>query len=187
MGNERILSFARFLISGCTQTQAAKQAGYTGSRATLEVTGSRLAKHPIVIAEVARLRAKYEAAAATVTVKLEAGLIASKDEALAVLTSQIRDTELRPGDRQGAIEIAAKLLGWNEPEERNVNLRRDPLRDEWRGRVKAATASMAQTAGAKAGDERAFVGLLATLPAPQAHADGNGHNGGNGNGHDAGA
>ncbi|GAB5547797.1 MAG: hypothetical protein SangKO_075570 [Sandaracinaceae bacterium] len=60
--NDRQRRYAEARFRGQTQLEAARAAGYRGSENTLKAHGSRLAKHPAVRAEVARLKKAAAAA-----------------------------------------------------------------------------------------------------------------------------
>jgi hypothetical protein len=146
MVNKRLLLFATELAKGKTQVESAKDAGYKGSENVLHATAGRLVKHPSVIArmkevEAATLeaaKAGREEAIRINTAMLRArlswfvkdGFINLKDippEAIDSLDSiRVSDKGITITlDRGGATERLARLLGWNVPEEVNVNATRD--------------------------------------------------------------
>ena len=146
MVNKRLLVFASGLAKGLTQADAAKAAGYKGNAKVLSVTGARLAQNAKVKArmqevEAATLeaaKAGREEAIRTATAMLRArlswfvkdGFINLKDlppEAIDSLDSiAVSDKGVRITlDRLGAIDRLAKMLGWNVPDEVNVNATRD--------------------------------------------------------------
>jgi hypothetical protein len=146
MVNKRLLQFAIGLAKGKTQLEAAREAGYKGSDNVLRATAGRLVKHPSVIARMKEVEAAtFEAAKAgreeairINTAMLRArlswfvkdGFINLKDippEAIDSLDSiAVSDKGVRITlDRGGASDRLAKMLGWNVPEEVNVNATRD--------------------------------------------------------------
>jgi hypothetical protein len=150
MVNKRCLTFAIGLAKGLTLIEAARQAGYKGNDNVLKTTGSRLSRHPSVIARMKEVeQATLEAAKAgreeairTATAIMRGSLVPFVSggglsianvtpEQLAGVES-IRVTSSDKGssiaitlDRLGAVDRLAKMLGWNVPEEVNVNATRD--------------------------------------------------------------
>jgi phage terminase small subunit len=102
MSQQRMLRFAMGLAKGLSGPEAALQAGYSGkNRETLQATAGKLVKHPVVVAELERLRGQAEAATH-----------ASREEALRKLTVFLRfdpETLLNP---DGTLNLpAAKAAG----------------------------------------------------------------------------
>ena len=146
MVNKRLLVFADGLAKGLTQADAAKAAGYKGNLCVLRTTGSRLAQNAKVIARMKEVeeatleaaKASREEAIRVNTAMLRArlswfvkdGFINLKDipaEAIDSLDSiAVSDKGVRITlDRGGATDRLARMLGWNAPEEVNVNATRD--------------------------------------------------------------
>jgi phage terminase small subunit len=116
--NARQLAFTRAWFSGPTMgnaTASARAAGYTGSDHVVETTGSRLLRHPGVVAQLASLR------------KLaECDTVADAKERLLILSSIVRGTRLttigvhegtavagppKASDITRAAELIARTLG----------------------------------------------------------------------------
>lgn len=97
---EAELAFVRAVLEGLTQTEAARRAGYRGNDVALATSGSRLARKPSVIAELARRRAI-----------LDAKSNMTREARLALVEQMVLDTKLEPRDRLKALELRAKMGG----------------------------------------------------------------------------
>lgn len=97
-GSERRRIFAREVFAGAGRTAAALAAGYHGTEGSLRVTANKLMRHPDVKAELETLEAQARSKA-----------VATREEALELLTRQLRFSPkalLTPG---GQVDLAAAV------------------------------------------------------------------------------
>lgn len=97
-GSERRRAFAREVFGGAKRADAARAAGFTGSARTLAVTANRLMRHPVVVEELARLEGGARVQA-----------IATREEALELLTRQLRFSPKALLTESGTLDLAAAV------------------------------------------------------------------------------
>jgi hypothetical protein len=119
--NERMLRFVDAVFGGAEYWKAAELAGYTGSRATLQVTGSRLMAKPEIRAALEARgwkakgraqrskRAKRSRKSGPSSRATAAASIAEPSDELGVLNAIIGDASSRPLERMRALERRREL------------------------------------------------------------------------------
>jgi len=104
--NERQRKFVEYYTGNATQ--AARDAGYTGSVESLNVTGCRLLSDVKVAAALQKRNAKLEKAVVAELVPV----IATRQEVAVKLTEMISNVTLEPRDRLSAMKLLAGMEGW---------------------------------------------------------------------------
>lgn len=108
--NDRQRRFVELITEGKEQVEAYKQAGYKPkTKAAAEASASQLLSNPKCQEYLRELREKAEEASTW-----------SKAQALDTLKGIAEDGQLQTGARVSAIGQAARMLGWNEPEQVEV-------------------------------------------------------------------
>jgi len=104
------LRFCHLVASGLTHAESYRRA-YADGAPIAWSNGTRVAHRPPIAACIAQLRAEM---AATAT--------ATRAEKLRLLETQMRDPDLPPRDRQGAIKLHNEMTGDNAPIQHQVGL-----------------------------------------------------------------
>jgi phage terminase small subunit len=138
---QRAFVLARTLSAGDNATQAAAAAGYEGDRDTLNVTASRLSKHPAVQAAI------HEEA--------ERRLFGAKLLATGVLLDIMGDVNQRTADRLKAVSMVLNRTGLSEKTEHHVVVEHTRSQEEMIGEI----AELAKRLGMDPGRVLGSVGV----------------------------
>jgi hypothetical protein len=126
-GPERLEAFAQALATGVTPVEAAKIAGYPNGSCFAHNARKR-ARRKDVKAMVAELR---KPAIEKLQKKIEANFEWATKQLVDIGNLPIEILNARASDKIRAIEVLAKLHGWNAPEKREVNAPVKVERIEW--------------------------------------------------------
>lgn len=96
--SEQQRHFAKCIVKGMTQKDAAEEAGYRNA----SVSACQLLDNPLIQEYLEQLRAPGESA-----------FIASREDCEKKLTEQINDPLLSPRDAREAIHLLGKMRGWH--------------------------------------------------------------------------
>jgi hypothetical protein len=116
-GPQRLEAFAQALATGVPPVEAAKLAGYPqGSQ--FAASARRRARRKDVRAIVAELQKPVkEKLAKTV----EANFAWATEKLMSIASAKLDLWNIKASDKIRAIEVLAKMHGWNAPEKREVN------------------------------------------------------------------
>jgi hypothetical protein len=116
-GPERLEAFAQALATGVTPVEAAKIAGYPNGSCFAHNARKR-ARRKDVKAIVAELQKPVkEKLAKTV----EANFAWATEKLMNIASAKLDLWNIKASDKIRAIEVLAKMHGWNAPEKREVN------------------------------------------------------------------
>jgi hypothetical protein len=126
-GPERLEAFAQVLATGVTPVQAARIAGYPNG-SCFAPNARKRARRNDVKAMVAELR---KPAKEKLAKTIEANFAWATAKLMTIASAKLDPWNIKASDKIRAIEVLAKLHGWNAPEKTNVGGESKIERIEW--------------------------------------------------------
>jgi hypothetical protein len=116
-GPQRLEAFAQALATGAPPVEAAKLAGYPqGSQ--FAASARKRARRKDVRAMVADLQ---KPAKEKLAKKIEANFAWATEKLMSIASAKLDPWNIKASDKIRAIEVLAKMHGWNAPENQNLN------------------------------------------------------------------
>jgi erythromycin esterase-like protein len=116
-GPQRLEAFAQALATGVTPVQAARIAGYPNG-SCFAPNARKCARRNDVTAMVAELQ---KPAKEKLQKQIEANFEFATEKLMSIANAELDLSKSSPSDKIRAIEVLAKMHGWNAPEKREVN------------------------------------------------------------------
>ena len=118
-GPQRLEAFAQALAAGVTPVQAARLAGYPNG-SCFAPNARKRARRNDVKAMVAELqRPAKEKLAKTI----EANFAWATEKLMSIASAELDPLNIKASDQIRAIEVLAKMYGWNKPEQVQADIR----------------------------------------------------------------